>query len=240
MINIFTIGIIFVSISILITIISSVLPAGNIFERFSTKIAGIIQILFVIGLFISYQTYVNNSKNSALTQQATLTEKGWVQVYDKIQANYNKAPDFCNSLTYPWQKPSGVDLKTGKDEYGVVLSISILIFQSLSNVLGYFMYADSGDSMNEWISSFIVWAHSDTLYEIWNKNKFIYDELTIKFGDKIFSEVRKNQPKNNVEVVQLANEICNSDEIKEIFNSVDKKAPCKKIGKNILNNLNNI
>lgn len=237
MIKVITIGIVFVIISIIIFIIAAFLPAGNIFERISTKIGGIIQILFVIGLFISYQTYTNNVNSSKLIQQAGLTEKGWVQVYEKIQSNYSKCPDFCNSLTYPWQKPSGVELKTGKDEYGSVLSISILIFQSLSNVLGYFMYTDSGDSMNEWLSSFIVWAHSDTLYEIWNKNKFIYDELTIKFGDKIFNEVRKNEPKNNSDVVRLANEICNSEEIKEIFNNTDKNPPCKKIGKNILNNI---
>jgi hypothetical protein len=238
--KIFIFAIIFICVSIIINILSTIFPTGNIFERFSSRIGNIIQILLVIGLFLSYKTYISNTQNTALSQQASLTEKGWVQVYDKIQSNYNRCPNFCNSLTYPWQKPPGVELKTGKDEYGCVLSISILIFQSLSNVLAYFMFVESGDTMNEWISSFITWAHSDTLYEMWNKNKFIYDELTVRFGDYIFKEVRKNKPKNNEDVIDLSINICNSEEVKDIFLEIGKVPQCKKKSKNILNNLNNI
>ena len=103
-----------------------------------------------------------------------------------------------------------------------------MIFQSFSSVLGYFLYLDTGDNLNQWLSSFIVWANSDILYEIWKKNKFIYDETSRNFIDYIFEQTRSNPPKNNNDIAVLADSICNSEMIAKLFDGVDKDPPCKK------------
>jgi len=219
------IGIIFIFGAILLTIISAFLKPGNILDIISLKIGDVIKILFLLGLFISYQTYVTTSKNAQQTQEATLTEKSWVLVYDKIQSYYNRCPNFCNSLSFDWQVPKNIVEKKGEDEYGAVLSLSIYIFQSFASVFNYFLYTENEDTMNEWISSFIIWANSDTLYDVWNKNKFIYSETTIQFVDKIFVSVRENKPKNIEEVKKLSSKICKSHELKHIFKESGVKPP---------------
>ena len=221
----FTIGVAFVSLSIILTILAAFFGSNNILNIISLKISDIIKILLLLGLFISYQTYVNNSKNSELSQQATLTEKSWVLVYDKIQSYYSKCPEFCNSLSFPWQIPKNVVAKKGEDDYGAVLSLSIYIFQSFASVLNYFLYSESSDIMNEWINSFILWANSDTLYDVWNKNKFIYGKPTIEFVDKLFLEVRNHPPNNEVDIKKMSSHICRSDELRKIFNEASNKHP---------------
>lgn len=230
MVNYFTLGIIFMTLAILITFISSFYESESVFSKVSSKIGNIIQILFLMGLLLSYQTYINNSKQMELTQLSTLTEKGWVSVYQKIEESYEKCPNFCNSLSFEWQKPLNVDMSTAdkKDDYGAVLSLSIFIFQSFNSVIGYYLYyGEGGETMNEWISSFIIWANSNTLMDVWNKNKFIYDKYTQIFVDKIFKMVRENPPKNDKDVVKLSREICHSNEVRYIFNMVKKPLPCE-------------
>ena len=90
MIIYFTLGVIFMVVAVIITFISSFYETESVVERISVKIANIIQILFLVGLLISYQTYVDTSKQLVLTQQSTLAEKGWVDVYRKIQENYER------------------------------------------------------------------------------------------------------------------------------------------------------
>ena len=244
MIGYFTVGVIFMIVAILITFISSFYEKESTVERISVKIANVIQILFLVGLLISYKTYVNTSKQSVLSQQSNLAEKGWVEVYQKIAENYDKCPDFCNSLSYPWQVSSESSGKLSKkykntegakDDYGSVLSLSILIFESIQNVVNYFLYNESTEKLNAWISAFVIWANSDTLYSIWNTNKFIYDESIQKFGDMIFKGVReyessssssRKRPQNPSDVLKLSSKICGSEGMKNIFKEVDKIPPC--------------
>ena len=232
MIIYFTLGVIFMVVAVIITFISSFYETESVVERISVKIANIIQILFLVGLLISYQTYVDTSKQLVLTQQSTLAEKGWVDVYRKIQENYERCPNFCNSLGYKWQIPTNIHVRNGiqtSDDYGSVLSLSILIFQSIDSVISYFLYYDTTESMKEWLNSFIIWCNYDTLYTIWNNNKFIYGKETQIFGDKIFTTIRdsKTRPTNPNDIIKLSKEICKSVEIKELFKGVQKIPPCQ-------------
>ena len=233
--NYFKLGVLFMTVAIIITIASTFYEPESIVERISVKISNIIQILFLVGLLISYQSYNNATKQNLLNQQTTLTEKAWVEVYDKIRTSYDKCPNFCNSLEYSWQIPSNVDtnpsqVAKNKDDYGIVLSISISIFQSFSSVFNYFLYYESEEVLNQWLSSFILWCNSDTLYDVWNKNKFIYDILIQNCVDEIFNQVRSynsgSRPKTGLEITELSNKICNSDAIRNSFSSVGKRNPC--------------
>jgi hypothetical protein len=228
----FIFGIIFMILAIIITIISSFYSSESGIERVSSKISNVIQILFLAGLLLSYQSYITSSKQNILEQQSLLTEKAWVDVYQKIQDSYSKCPKFCNSLGYSWQIPSNVNTNptdSSKDDYGAILSLSIYIFQSFSSVLSYFLYNDLiEETMNEWISSFIIWCNSDMLYQVWTANKFIYDKALQKFVDKIFNLVRdkSNNLNSSSNITKLSEQICHSSEIKEIFAELKKEPPC--------------
>ena len=236
MIIYFTLGIIFMIGAIIITFISSFYEPESMVERISKKIANIIQILFLVGLLISYQTYVDTAKQNSLGQESILTEKGWVDVYSKISDSYNKCPKFCDSLGYTWQIPNTFTkaIKTDKDndDYGTVLSLSILIFESFQSVITYFLYNYTTESLNEWLSSFIIWANSDILYEIWKNNRFIYDKSVQIFANTIFEEVRNfrdgslSRPQDSSDITTLSSHICNSDVIKNIFKDVKKVPQC--------------
>jgi len=218
--------------AIIITILSSFYSSESKIERISSKISNVIQILFLAGLLLSYQSYLTSSKHITLEQQSLLTEKAWVDVYQKIQDSYSKCPNFCNSLGYPWQIPEGVNknpIDSSIDEYGAILSLSIYIFQSFSNVLSYFLYNDLvEETMNEWISSFIIWCHSSMLYQIWTNNKFIYDKTLQKFIDKIFSVVHNESSSltSSSNITKLSTQICHSQEVREIFAEMNKDSPC--------------
>ena len=233
--NYFKLGVLFMTVSIIITIASTFYEPESIVERISVKISNIIQILFLVGLLISYQSYNNATKQNLLDHQASLTEKAWVEVYDKIRTSYDKCPNFCKSLGFSWQIPSDVDVNPekvviGKDDYGTVLSISISIFQSFSSVFNYFLYYESEEVLNQWLSSFILWCNSETLYTIWNQNKFVYDILIQNCVDEIFNEVRSynsgSRPKTGDDITELAGKICKSDSIRNAFSSVGKINPC--------------
>jgi len=220
-------------IAIVITFVSSFYDKDSTVDRLSIKISNILQILLFAGILISYDQYENNNKQVILTQQSILTEKGWVQVYEKIEEYYDKCPNFCNSLSYNWQIPKkylNMKKKTNlnkDDDYGAILSLSILIFQSFQNVLNYFLYYNSDEKIDDWLKSFIIWANSNILYDTWQNNKFIYDISIQIYIDKIFKEVRDKPPKNQKEIEKLARKICRSDEMKNIFKIVGKKSPCE-------------
>jgi hypothetical protein len=229
MANFFAIGIGIMITAIIITFVSSFYSPSSLIDRIAVKIMNGIQVLFLFGLLISYQNYANTSKDQELTKQALLTEKNWTDVYKLIQENHLVCPNFVSSLTFNWQKPSNLEYDTSvnKDNYEIVLNISISIFQAFQNVVIYFLYYDSEDDLNLWIRAFIPWCNSETLFEIWNKNKFVYGPNTQKFTDLLFREVRKKRPTNQEGLIKLSADICKSQDMNEIFETVNKKPPCE-------------
>ena len=228
MVNFFIIGVAIMIFTILLTFISSFYPSSSLIDRVASKILSGVQVLALLGLLLNYQNYINASKDQELTKQALLTEKNWTDVYKLIQENHILCPNFVSSLTFDWQKPAGLqyDKSVSKDNYEIVLNLSISIFQAFQNVVIYFLYYDSQDDLNLWLRSFIPWCGSDILYEIWNKNKFVYGPNTQKFTDLLFKGVRTNKPKNQEELIKLGDKLCKSDDMKTIFENVNKIPPC--------------
>jgi len=228
MVNFFIVGVGIMIFAIVLTFISSFYPSTSLIDRVAVKVMNGIQVSFLLGLLINYQNFVNTTKDQELTKQALLTEKNWTDVYKLIQENHTTCPNFVSSLTFDWQKPAGLkyDKSVDLDNYEIVLNLSISIFQAFQNVVIYFLYYDSEDDLNLWLRSFIPWSNSEILYEIWNKNKFVYGPNTQKFTNILFKEVRKNKPKNQQELIKLGDKICKSNEMKEIFASANKIPPC--------------
>lgn len=219
-----------------ILILTSIIIFSDTYPPFKTiqeKTMQLLPIILAFSFFMSLDTYFKNATTATIQQQASLAEKSWVLVHDKIQSSYDTCPNFCNSLSYAWQVPKSLKLQTDKeDNYECVLSISILIFQTFSNILMYYLYNNTNDSFDEWVRALIVWANSDMLYQIWNANDFIYSDLTRVFIDEIFTATREMPPKNDDDVIKLARKICNSEKITSIFKLFDKRARCS-LGKDI-------
>ena len=207
-----------------VIVLSDAYPPFKIIQQ---KTMDLLPIILAFSFFMSIDTYFRNSTTASIQQQASLAEKSWVHVYDKIQSSYDTCPNFCNSLTYAWQVPESLKLQSDKeDNYECVLSISILIFQTFSNILMYYLYNDTDDSFDEWVRALIVWANSDMLYQIWNANDFIYSDVTRIFIDEVFTATRAMPPANQDDVVSLARQICNSDKIASLFKMFDKRLRC--------------
>ena len=228
MANFFWIGIVIMLFALMLTVTSAFYPSNSTVDRVATKVIAGIQLFALLGLAINYQNYVNTSKDQELTKQALLTEKNWTDVYKLIQENHLVCPNFVASLSFDWQKPEGLkyDKSKDKDNYEIVLNLSITIFQAFQNVVIYFLYYDSEDDLNLWLRSFIPWCNSQILYEIWNKNKFVYGPNTQKFTDLLFREVMSKPPKNQQELIKLSEKICKSEDMRIIFESVNKIPPC--------------
>ena len=128
------------SLAILLTLASVFVPKDSLLERFSIKIAGVVQILLFVGLLISYQSYTTTSKDRDVNRESALTEKNWIDVYTLIQDKHKDCPNFVSSLSFDWQKSKNSIIDSGKDNYESVLNISISIFQAFQNVINYFLY----------------------------------------------------------------------------------------------------
>ena len=216
--------------AITVTIVSSFYQPESFMERLAVKISNVIQILFLIGLLISYQQYIDNNKSQNLEHQITLVEKNWSEIFKLIQNNRTSCPNFVNSLSYPWQRPPGltniVD-SSAQDSFQAIQNLSIAIFQSMENVIIYFITYDVADNLSLWISAFVIWCNSDTLYEMWKRFGFMYDSSTASFIDKIFEEVRKQRPQNAQEALALSEKICTSNTVRQIFRAYGREPVCK-------------
>jgi len=230
----FTIGVVFMCIAIIITFVSSFYETESFIEKLSVKIASIIQILFIIGLLITYQSYKDTSRDQEISHQSALNEKNWSDIFKVMKDNFKDCPNFVNSLSYPWQQDFGssvpfpiqVDYSTSTpDKFEAIQNVSIAIFQSFENVLQFYLNYD-GTDLKLWINAFIIWANSDVLYSMWKKYDFMYDKYTKMFVREIFDTVRSKRPTDGSDIMGLSEEICNSSVIKEIFKSVDKEPPC--------------
>lgn len=229
MVNYLTIGLVITLISIIIMFISTFYKENSLLDRFSIKLGDIVQALFLFGIILSYQTYTLSQKESVLTAQSNITDKSWTIVYDKIQNYYSYCPYFCNTLFFSWQKPaymSNTELNIQNDNFVYILSLSMFIFQSFVGLISYFLYYDVEDSLTEWISSFLMWANSDILYDIWKQNKILYGPLTQNFVDLLFIKVREKPPTNVTDLKNISLEICHSDTVKKIFQTANKKPLC--------------
>ncbi len=226
-------GTIIIITAVVITLISSFVDPNSAFEKLSLKIYSVVQILFLSGLFISYQVYIDNSRNEALLRQSNLSQQTWIKIYGLIESEAHKCPRFAASLTLPWQRPTEFQnkirhrsLDVADDSYESIQNISFNIFQSIESVINYFLATDTGDNMSLWISSFVIWCNSPILFQIWENNKMMYDNATQTFGDIIFSEVQKNTPKNTEDIQDISKRICSNRQISKLFIERNIKLPC--------------
>lgn len=231
--NIIIGGLVFILVAIVITLISSFYTTDSLIERISSKIYSIIQILFLLGLILTYQSYVDTSMRQTIQQQSTLAENSWLKIYNLIQTEGAKCPHFAQSLTFEWQIPHDFKRKYDlinasqiSDNFESVQNISFNIFHSVESVINYFTSFETGENLNLWISSFLIWFNSDILYQNWVSNHIIYDDDTQTLANAIFKYVRQNPPKDVSDIQILSTQICKSPEVQNLFTKRGLVSPC--------------
>lgn len=205
--------------SILMAYISFFTEKDNNLERFVGKFSLIAAVFIPIGTFMTL--FVFQLQSNTLSRDATfrVIDRGWVVINEKLITFYDQAPDFVESLYYPWQKLTDCPPKKKKDhgcdEWYVVNYLSILIFQGWEDYLTSSNVDETGNQI--WINKFLQWTNSSILEEKWKVLKGNYARTTQEFGDFLFRISSKQSPKNQKDLYNLSIKVLQSEGYKQIL-----------------------
>jgi len=214
----------------LLYVIKVLLSKGQDFDKTFTIINTIIQLLLLSGVIVSALGYFSSQTQSERKKKELLTEDNWLSVYRLMNENADKCPRFVRSLVYPWQIPHHTAIQeTPTDDFAAVQTIAFSIFQSMQNIIIYFLYYNVDDNLNLWLGSFLIWARSETLRTFWENNAVMYDPETRAFIDLLFRAAREHPPNNVKDLGKLSELVCSSEEMRALFQSHNKSPPCFKL-----------
>ena len=180
-------------------------------DRIVNKIGSLSIVLYLFSIVLTYKILLltRNYNNMAIDFQ--YIDRLWLNINNLIATNYDKCPNFINSLFYDWQKNifniNNNDINKN-DNWLYINLISLTIFQSFNDYVLY-ISNDKYDKHN-WINLFINWTGSEQLYIIWNNNKYNYHDKTVQFVDNLFYLTRINRPKNTEDMKKLKLKIITS------------------------------
>jgi hypothetical protein len=202
----------------LITIIATISEPNSFIDRLFDKFRASIVIYVIIGIYLTYYILEVNIDETRRNNTLKIIDKGFLNIVRIIQHNYNKCPKFCSSMFFDWQKDKLVKNYrelNNEDDWTTVLLLSIEIFQSWENVLTVRSVDET--SMYVWFCNFIQCAKSEELYKAWQVLYPNYADRTIRFGNLLFAEVRKNIPKNSKQLEKLGIKLYNNKIMKSII-----------------------
>jgi len=193
-------GIVFIFISIFIFIVVfayylSTKKQNSFHGMFTSKLALLAQIFIPIGIFLTYQVFT--LQHEAMAREATfnIIDRAWLGINEKLIIEYDKCPNFINSLYFDWQirELGHMDNKQKNNEWYAVNYLSILIFQAWED----FITATSADEtgMYVWMNNFLQWSNSKILKNNWRVLKGNFADTTQDFGDFLFDLSMSRNPK---------------------------------------------
>ena len=189
----------------------------SFYFKLTSNLALIAKIFIPLCMLLTLQLF--NIQLGVMTRNSTfdVIDRSWLAVNEKIVKEYDKCPNLINSLYFDWQKKilGNINYQNKKDEWYATNYISNLIFQSWED----FISASSADETGVyvWMNNFLQWTTSKILKKNWDILKGNYSTTTQELGDYLFDVSSKNNPKNNLELHNLAIKVAKSDEIKAIF-----------------------
>ena len=189
----------------------------SFYHKFTSNLALIAQIFIPLCMFLTLQLF--NIQLGVMTRNSTfdVIDRSWLAVNEKLVAEYDKCPNLINSLYFDWQikKLGNISNQNKKDEWYSANYISILIFQSWEDFISSSSVDQTG--VYVWMNNFLQWSNSKILRENWSVLKGNFATTTQELGDYLFEVSSKNNPRNNLELHNLAKEVADSDRIKAIF-----------------------
>jgi hypothetical protein len=195
-------------------------PPDSTYNRFLKNISFLPIFFLAIGVFISIAIWDRSLKSLRAESELKMVDRIFIDLAKIIDEYYPKAPKFINSLFLPFRKNKlnfdNTILNT-EDDWTTVNFVSLRIFQSWEDYLTISTVDPTGEE--SWIRTFIPYATSKQLFDIWKVTEYNYEPTTRMFGNLLFEICLGNIPQNSEELQTLTLKFFNSeryDEIKKI------------------------
>jgi len=196
-----------------IIVYASTTKPGSFVDRLTNKIPVISTFIIGLGIIITYQIFTVTLLQSRREATYKIVDRAFSNINKAIDENYDKSPEFINSLFYSWQKntfPHAPEkYEKNQDKWTTTLYLANLIFQSWEDFLtdleswGDLNYSIQYNEEDEksWLAVFLTWAQSKELQDIFPGQELEYNDTTIRLSNLLF-EYAKKYPAKNVEDVK--------------------------------------
>jgi hypothetical protein len=220
----------------LVVIVASYSKPGSFIDRLTSKIPTISTFIIALGIIITYQIFTVNYLSVKRDSTYKIVDRAFNSILKAFDDYYDKAPEFIDSMFYPWQKrqlpnykPVNEKKNEDNDRWTSILYISTLIFQSWEDFLTdleswrevQFKVEYIEDDERSWLAIFLGWAQSKELQEVFPMVELQYGEGTIELAYLMFEYSNKYPVKNMEELQDLTGKIFNDPryiKIKEVLN----------------------
>lgn len=226
-----TICAIVVFMTILILYASSTKP-GSYIDRLTSKIPVISTFIIGLGIIITYQVFTVTLLSARREATYKIVDRAFTNIIKALDDNYDKCPEFINSLFYPWQKNTFPHAPTNPakngDRWTSTLYVANLIFQSwedfLTDIESWWdltvtiQYNEEDEK--SWLAVFLTWAQSKELQDIFPAQQLEYNDTTVRLATLLFEYAEKYPAKNVKDVDHITDLIFADPRYAEIKNDV--------------------
>jgi hypothetical protein len=220
-----------VSMTILIVYASSTKP-GSYIDRLTSKIPVISTFIIGLGIIITYQVFTVTLLSARREATYKIVDRAFTSIIKALDDNYEKCPEFINSLFYPWQKNAfphaPAKKEKNEDKWTCTLYLASLIFQSWEDFLTdleswwdltvTIQYNEEDEK--SWLAVFLTWAQSKELQDIFPTQQLEYNDTTVRLANLLFEYAQKYPAKNVEDVDHITDLIFADPRYAEIKNDV--------------------
>jgi hypothetical protein len=206
----------------LLIIYASATKPGSYIDRVTSKIPVISTFIIGLGIIITYQVFTVTLLSARREATYKIVDRAFTNIIKALDDNYDKCPEFINSLFYPWQKTTFPHAEKNQtkngDRWTSTLYIANLIFQSWEDFLTdleswwdleiTIQYNEEDEK--SWLAVFLTWAQSKELRKIFPTQQLEYNGTTVRLADLLFEYVEK-YPANNIDEVQHITDLIFAD-----------------------------
>lgn len=209
-------------------IYASYSKVGSFIDRLTSKIPTIATFIIALGIIITYQVFTVTLLSARREATYKIVDRAFTNIIKAMDDNYEKCPEFINSLFFPWQKtvfnrpePTGEEKP---DRWTCQLYLSTLIFQSWEDFLTdleswwdlqvTIEYNETDE--RSWLAIFLGWAQSKELREIFKTQQLEYNDTTVHLANLMFEYLDKYQINNAEDLDNLTGLIFNDPRYKQI------------------------
>lgn len=200
--------------SVMFVFFSSQYSDSSYIGKLLKKIPMATSLLTATGILFTLLIFRNQYGKSIMDTTLSTSHDALIQVYELCNTNYQKCPDFIDSLDFKFDN----SLKDNEKKF-TKKTIAIKIFQSIEN---YFVTAQlSSTSDSEWLGTFLAYCNSDELRQIWPDIKFNFGIKARTYIEKLFEINHTEKFSNSDDVIKYCDNFVKSDEFKKMFHTVD-------------------
>ena len=177
------------------------------------------------GIVLTYLLFSNSYTKSINDTTLDVVRHDFIGVQQILSDNYDKCPNFVNSLNFDFVKKkfntTDINYKEYSNENMVTINfLSNVIFESMANYLFTAELTEASDS--KWMGVFLSYLSSKQLQERWQYLKYNYGEKPQLLIDFLIKSIEEIKFENSDEVIKFCNDLVFSEEFDKIINHVDR------------------